>query len=297
MTTSTWSSGSLNTTDAEFRTLGTEFSTALAAVGLTQTADTGQINWASVLRPAANAEAGYEVWRFNDAAQATSPVFFKFYYGTGGGSPAGFRVRIETGTASSGAGVLSGTGSGGIQLMTNSQNGAASASAAASYVCYVAGFLGIYWKAGHGCQGFLLLSRTCDATGTPDGDGLFVWSFGATGSGFNHNFRMIRLASPAAVIYSAIQAAGSATFCLGVGGLTNTSLPSGDKQIYLCWTANPDMRPMFSFGSVLTSEFASGSTFTTALVGSTTRTFLSTGWVGQGYMAGAAGNGIAMLWE
>jgi hypothetical protein len=39
----------------------------IAAMGLVQTSDTGQINWVTVARPALNTIAGYEIWRFNDA--------------------------------------------------------------------------------------------------------------------------------------------------------------------------------------------------------------------------------------
>lgn len=81
---------------------------ALAAIGLTQTADTGQINPASVALPgAANTAAGYEIWRLNDALQATSPFFFKIEYGTGasalGSTPS---LWITVGASTNGAGTL-----------------------------------------------------------------------------------------------------------------------------------------------------------------------------------------------
>lgn len=111
MTNTTWTSKPNHATDAEFRTWGSAINTALTAVGMVNTADTGQINWTTVTRASVNTDAGYEIWKFNDALQSTVPVFFKLYYGTG--SNAAYpRIRLEIGTASNGSGTLSGTGSG-----------------------------------------------------------------------------------------------------------------------------------------------------------------------------------------
>lgn len=68
------------TNDATFRAWGGGMSAALAAIGLAL-AETN-INWLTVTKPALNTYAGYEVWRFNDALQATVPVFFRIRYGT-----------------------------------------------------------------------------------------------------------------------------------------------------------------------------------------------------------------------
>lgn len=94
--------------DADFRAFVQGIHNALAGFAdLTQTADTGQINPATVARPAAGAYGGYEIWRFNDALQATVPIFFKLEYGTGGAQdrPA---LAITVGTGSSGAGAITG---------------------------------------------------------------------------------------------------------------------------------------------------------------------------------------------
>jgi hypothetical protein len=68
--------------DATFRVWGSGLAAQIAAMGLVQTSDTGQINWATVTRPAIGALAGYEMWRFNDALQATKPVFIRLDYGS-----------------------------------------------------------------------------------------------------------------------------------------------------------------------------------------------------------------------
>lgn len=98
-----------HTTDAEFRAQ-VQFFHDTFALGLTQTADTGQINISTVTRPLASSTVmGYEVWRFNDTLQATKPVFIKVEYGSGNGSQHQFSVWITIGSASSGAGAISGS--------------------------------------------------------------------------------------------------------------------------------------------------------------------------------------------
>ena len=66
--------------DADFRLWGGGISAQLAAVGMVQTSDTGQANWAT----AVGADSPYEVWRFNDALQATKPIFFRLRYQSAG---------------------------------------------------------------------------------------------------------------------------------------------------------------------------------------------------------------------
>lgn len=91
--------------DADFRTWAQGVHNALAAIGLVQAADTGQINLATVAKPAVvNTVAGYEIWRFADALQATAPVFVKVEYGTGGAvDRPSFFITVGSGTNGAGA--------------------------------------------------------------------------------------------------------------------------------------------------------------------------------------------------
>lgn len=93
------------TTDAGFRAWAQKVHDALAAVGLVQTSDTGQINLTTVTAPALGAFAGYEIWRFNDAEQASHPIYMKVEYGKAGATtqPA---LRWTVGTGSNGSGTL-----------------------------------------------------------------------------------------------------------------------------------------------------------------------------------------------
>lgn len=94
------------TTDAAFRAWAQMIHDGFEAVGLVQTADTGQIDLVTVATPGSNGTyAGYEIWRFDDADQATEPIYFKFEYGRGGG--ANFTaLRTSVGLGSNGSGTL-----------------------------------------------------------------------------------------------------------------------------------------------------------------------------------------------
>jgi|SRR6188768_490336 len=96
---------SSNTTDAQFRGWATFIRDVfLLSGGWMQTADTGQMNFATVLAPTvANTKQGYAVFRMNDALQATSPVFVRLDFG-GGASPSGPGLWLTVGTGSDGAG-------------------------------------------------------------------------------------------------------------------------------------------------------------------------------------------------
>lgn len=96
------------TTDAAFRTWGLAYASKLASMGLVQTADTGQINWVTVLAAVgANTAQGYEIWRFDDALQATVPIFLKIEYGSGSAAANG-SLWFTVGSGTNGAGTLTG---------------------------------------------------------------------------------------------------------------------------------------------------------------------------------------------
>jgi hypothetical protein len=97
------------TNDTIFRTNGNAFKAALTSAGLTQTADTGQIDWTTVTKPAvASTDAGYEIWRLNDSGQTAHPIFFKFRHGTAATSADRMRIQMDIGEGSNGSGTLTG---------------------------------------------------------------------------------------------------------------------------------------------------------------------------------------------
>jgi hypothetical protein len=95
--------------DATFRAAGKLQSDAIVSMGLvrrTAGEDSGQIDWATVARPIANTSAGYEVFRFADALQATAPVLIKIIWGCG--AITSLRYIVQVGFATDGAGTLTG---------------------------------------------------------------------------------------------------------------------------------------------------------------------------------------------
>lgn len=298
MTTRTWSSGNLHDTDANYRIWGSELSAKFAEVGLVQTADTGQINWATAVRPGVATDGGYEIWRWNDAMQATAPIFMKVWYGTGGATTYP-RIRVEVGTGSNGSGTITGTGAGVLIPLNHSNTNVGSATPTPSYMCHTEGFFGISWKRNSSPQGCFVFCRTVDATGTPDGHGLMIWGYGTTSgtAAAIANMRVYRFASPASVIYSAVSSTGAFELAISPGWLASSTTPGGDKQIYLCWGAFPEVRPLVGIVGVLYAEFAEPSTFTCAMVGTTPRTYICLGHRANNIVAGSTGHGAAMLWE
>ncbi len=163
----------IQTTDAEFRAWGSALSAQLAAMGLIKHTDTGQIDWATVVRAAAGASAGFEIWRFNDTLQATAPVFIKLEYGSGSvqNNP-GFWITV--GTATNGTGTLTGV----VGTRTNFSGGANSATAIA---CFISGstnrisvqmFQGVATQANN--NWFFAVERATDETGAETTDTIFT---------------------------------------------------------------------------------------------------------------------------
>lgn len=94
--------------DILFRSYGKNISDGLQAIGLIKTPDTGQINWATVNRPATGVFAGSEFYRMNDSLQTLYPSFFQIRYGISTASATSFCVEITLGKGTSGSGALTG---------------------------------------------------------------------------------------------------------------------------------------------------------------------------------------------
>lgn len=177
-TASNWTNAS---SDANFRAWGSYISDQLTAVGLLKTADTGQVDWTTVLNPGAiNTYNAYEVRAFSDALQATAPVFFKIFYGEGTGTdnPA---IGISFGTGSDGAGNLTGTTS---TLMRD-----AAAAAAGSTVVVGSGANNRFVLNTNQNSGMLFgFERTKDSLGNDTSEGIVYFvngsgNFGSTSAG------------------------------------------------------------------------------------------------------------------
>lgn len=176
MTTHTFSTRIRHDSDAAFREWGLEFCTALTTVGLVQTADTGQIDWNTVARASANQDAGYAIFRFNDTAQSTNPIFLKFIFGTSGNSN-GPRIYLRFGSGSDGSGNL--TNDNGSNIFAGSSNAALTQDTVrTSYFCLHNGTLSVGFKLDASTAGYythsLIVMRTVDASGDATDDAFTV---------------------------------------------------------------------------------------------------------------------------
>lgn len=157
--------------DAEFRAWGSGISAQLSACfGWVQCADTGQIDWVTVLRPGlGNTKAGYEIWRFDDPLQATAPVFLRIDFGTGS-NVTNARIWFTIGTGTDGAGTVDAGGIGPEYVGNASHNAVGS--------CYFCGDKGrgVFATDATYPSGtmFFSIERTKDANGADTADGVLV---------------------------------------------------------------------------------------------------------------------------
>jgi hypothetical protein len=181
--------------NTDFRALFANVSAQILSAGMVKAADTGQIDFTSVISPNnASQVAGYEIWHFNDAFQASSPVYWKIEYGSGSQNtyPA---CWITLGTGSTGNGFVTGvTSNRWVNPNSKTIGIAMGANSANSYNCYFSGDPSRFncWlmqtavnsTVGLGSthnMGFAM-ERTKDANGNDTGEGILFTSFG---TGFN----------------------------------------------------------------------------------------------------------------
>lgn len=301
MTTQSWSTRVRHDSDATFREWGSEFNSMLAAIGLVQTSDTGQINWASATRPGTGSFAGYEVWRFDDTLQGTAPIFLKFEYGTWGGNATAPRIRIGVGIATDGSGNVTTIGGGAAGMRDiNNQQAQTSDNARTSYFCHTEGFLGLAWKLGTGGNtvGTFLLCRTVDSDGDPTATGALArWGIGQTGAVTSS--QAMRFAATAE-LYAEQTSLVNAALCLNPQ-VRSVSTIGSDIQAFIAWTITPAVAPLVGICGVISSEVPTGNTFDVALVGATQRTYIAlesrNGPMGAIDSSSTGGLKPAMLWE
>lgn len=301
MTTATTTTVIDHTSDAAFRAWVAEMITQLLAVGLTQTADTGQINTSTVVRTGTNTIAGYTIWRFNDTAQSTSPIFIKLEFGTGSTTTQP-TMMITVGTGSNGSGTLTGT--------TSTRRGicggviTSSSTTFISRWCYNAtdGVLAMAWKIGSVSPGgaanggAIFVARTTDTSGASTTTGYICITNGSTS--------VIPTASTGAVEIYNFGSASLVTLTTNLPSLTgiaygNSTLVTGGNTYLIPFfflAPVPGVHSMIAFG--LIGDFALGATVTVALVGSTTHMFVSVGdFFGNVNNLSIVGATWMMIWE
>ncbi len=169
MAASTASLAPINDTDANFRLWGKAISDALLAGGMVKTADTGQIDWATVTRPTViNTAQGYEIWRSNDGGSGLNNFYFKIEYGAGAAvnTPA---TWLTVGWGSNGSGTITGNAS--TRTLV-----ASTASSASTFFCNfaVATNYAVISMFSNSNYFFFSIERTRTIAGAEE-DQLFLW--------------------------------------------------------------------------------------------------------------------------
>jgi hypothetical protein len=265
-TAATWTTGFAHATDADFRTWGKEISDKLQTMtGLTKVAETGTVNWATVTRPGANTEGGFEVYYLNDSLHGTAPIYIRVSYGTGS-STTYPGLSITVGTSTNGSGVLGGTTT---TIKRWNKNSAATAGNHVSYLCVKEGYFGLAWKISAASAGVVVVCRSCDADGTPNGKAAALINTGVSTYCVSQT---LRFESVAAVI---AEDSGGNLAC--VPGYPTTSAVGADYQVYMCWMNATDVRPIFGMCALLVADYPTSSSISVALVGTTARTYVSVG--------------------
>jgi hypothetical protein len=313
MTTAIYSTAWSHLTDADFRAWGSELSAAMQTCGLLPSADTGQINWTTVARPAGNnTAAGYEIYQFTDSLQATYPIFVKIEYGTGNthtnyDSPA---LWITVGQGSNGSGTLTGVLTTRTQIMCNSsgQNARVIGNNSTSWPTFISfngSYLGVALKIGGlyntysgqtGGSCMFAIGRAVDATGAYVGGKIMVAHPDST--------------NPASVFYDTAQ-----TFCINtITGLMysqnngyftfipyselNTSVGGAQFQVFPTYGVYPEASPNLWLLYGVNGELPLGVTIKATPVGAASHTYIMTGTASAGWGLPSNNNySMLMLWE
>jgi len=264
-----------HTSDATYRVWVAEILTQLDAINpsiLTRTADTGQVNTATVTRPAINTANAYAEWLFNDGQ---TNLYIKLEFGTAGAATAP-QMWITVGTTTNGSGTVGGAAT--VRVITTS--GSAPISTVtnyASYLCVATGTFSLCWKAasmtGGGvprASGFFALNRSVTDAGVPNSDGYQL----NTATSFSANTaQAVNLAT------STVLTTTTKAYTLRPFGITST-LVGGVAQYFRHFIALPLCRPLGHICTVLNAEYAAGTQFPGETGSITDHNFLSLGtWV------------------
>jgi hypothetical protein len=296
MATQDWFYPIAHASDADFRGWGANLSAKLAAVGLVQTSDTGQINWSTVTRPAINVYAGYEIWRYPD-----SSIFMKWEFGTSNVST-GPQVRVSVATGVNGAGTLTGNISDARTIMRNNASPVSAGTDRRSVMCLSSGFFGFsgYLDAAATDteQAFFAVARTTDANGNVTGDGAAIYwrnSSSASGHALYQTMDFSTFAPRTA------QTDGSYGFVPStlIASTYIAGFLSYNYQAFINWGAYPVVRPTMAVCTIVRSEMGQPpfTPFETTLIGSTQRTYISLGHATNGATNGGTLYSLAMLFE
>lgn len=292
------------TTDAGFRAWGSAISAALTAVGLVRvTGETGIIDWSTATRAA----GGFDLYRFDDALQATRPVFVKIGIVAGGWSGSRCPANVCIGNGTDGSGNMTGV----FTDTTISGSGVASSFGAYSslsntgsplrnnYVCFSGGMLALAWGVNPSADNsshFFAVSRTVNDVGNATGDGVALFKMASSnGAKAQLNCQVLNFNTPQ------ILANTSATDTCYIPQSVTASLIGSTPQVFKHYVMTPKVRPVPVLLSFFNSEIAIGDDFTVKPIGGssgTSRTYMSlTGRCVYGSGNQSSTTSVAIIWE
>lgn len=292
MTTYQWVEQPSVASEAEFRAWGQSMSDAFDAIGLIQTADTGQIDWTTVGIPTISTVSGYEIRRFDDPAQTNAPIFIKIEWGAGS-TLARPVIWITVGTGSNGSGTI--TTIYGTRTQMNS-TGNAAAGDQVHFACMDES-TGTFWMALNPLVAsptyFVMVGRYGDDNGLATEDGAYVWLKGLSSPGGNtmygYSYDLAASITPVPGWSVGRDFAAGALAVFGQPGIVAFPIViTGDR---LHW--------MGGAIGIASADWPFGGVWTLTHLG-TPRTFISMGgWANtSGTDAGAlAGTSLLLVWE
>lgn len=163
-----------NTSDITSRAWGKGISDALTSCGIIKTGDTGQIDWATVVRAAANTSTGYEIRQFTDSLQSSAALFLKIEYGQDTSNRP--TLWFTFGRGSNGTGTLTG-------VTTTRQNIGSAVASASPSACIISGngnrfCLALWFMLSNGLV-CISCERVKDSSGNDTPEGILINYFNA----------------------------------------------------------------------------------------------------------------------
>ncbi len=276
-------------TTTAFRAVVEAHRAMLEAIGLVRVPFAGEIDPSTVVASSvSDSMQGYEIWRFDDALQATAPVYLKVGYGCA--APSNFRLSLSVGTGTDGAGALTGAVTPALVMSM----GVAGAAVYATYVSGDSGRLLLrFWpELTPTSMNLISVERIPSATGQPSGDGIVAWR------SFNqyfyeaHSIRADDRADP----YP------SAPPHLSRAPPGSSGEVDGDAPLYpvRAWVGRRETRPLHSLLAYLGADIAAGNLIAVTCWDGVVRRYLPLGigtYDSYGLASGASSQCVAIRWE
>ncbi len=287
-------------TTAGFRLWGAAISAAIAAVGWVQTADTGQVNWATVTVPGQGVTTVYEIWKAADALQATDPIFLKLIYMISTSVPVGPRIQLIAGTNSDGAGTITSAANTGVSVTSAFEmfNSADNLPAAVAHNSYVNGdtsslvlFLHPNPNGSSACGGLAVIERRRNVDGTNASGGFQIGTYpSASLSGASINTQTVYTNNLYAQPGASTGTGGPCFVGRGSANAVAQAVRANVVPLFPCFTgAYPEFGgPSKWLLGCYNGDIPLGTTFTVNHYGGT-QTFMACGatWLGSGANSGA----------